>query len=383
MRTKDQLIKMAVETLGGKEEKYSKMSGEAIKDAIAEHNSTADTLPQIKVNLGRDFKDLAKDQQSIMLNSLNWVAEEKLDGVRVKLHMTKDGIRVDGRRRSDQTCLFTERTANFPQLAKAGNLEALAGTVLDGELIMQVEGVDTGSVVTEGFLTASIAVTNSSPEKSIGIQEKFGSPEIYIFDLVRFKGKKMDRVSFAKRRQALEKIFIVYGSGLSAAKIWIMPQERRRGKIEGLYRAVVKGGGEGVMLKDIRTPYEEGKRSKGLVKWKKVITVDAIITGYLRTDEEKGWANLVGAFEVSCYDENGELHVIGACQPGTLEFRKQVSTEDGSLKEEWYGKAVEVRGNEWTKNRKLRHCVLLRFREDKNPEECKLDFKKIKVGGAA
>lgn len=359
--------------------KYGKRE---LEELLAEHGykqlfkelTHVDRLPQIEAMCAHDFKDYSEQDKEEILDSPDWVAEEKLNGDRMKVHITENGLRLDGRTKSVSTYIYTERTENFPHLKNCQALKAYAGTVLDAEILMLNESIDTGSVVTVGTLTSTSATVNCAPEKAIEIQKQFGNAHLFVFDIARWCGKKFD-ATLERRRVVLEKIFERHPE-LEEANIHLVPQRLDK---QEFFKEVTEKGGEGVMLKDKSGSYAEGKRVRCWLKWKKVYTIDGFITGWVKAKADRGWANLVGALEVSVIDDQGKVRIIGAPQPGTLEFRKEISNPDGSLKAEWYGKCVEVQGNEWTKNMRLQHCVLVRWRPDKNKEDCILDMGKIRA----
>lgn len=354
-------------------EKYGKRELEQLLAQRALNQD--DILSQIEVMCAHDFKDYSEQEKEEILDSPEWVAEEKLNGDRMKVHITADGLRLDGRTKSVSTYIYTERTENFPHFKNCRALKVYAGTVLDAEILMLNESIDTGSVITVGTLSSTSATVNCAPEKAIEIQNRVGNAHLFVFDIVRWCGKKFEGTTFERRREVLEKIFVSHPE-LEQANIHLVPQ--RLDKRE-FFQEIVDAGGEGIMLKDLSGLYGEGKRVRAQLKWKKVYTIDAFVTGWVKAKEDRGWANLVGALEVSIIDDRGKIHAVGAPQPGTLEFRKEISNPDGSLKAEWYGKCVEVQGNEWTKRMRLQHCVLVRWRPDKNKEDCILDMSAIRA----
>ena len=64
--------------------------------------------------------------------------------------------------------------------------------------------------------------------------------------------------------------------------------------------------GEGVVAKELGAPYRPGQR-KGMVKVKRVRTIDAVVVGY-RPGKEEG---TVGSLILGLYDDGGTLHVVG------------------------------------------------------------------------
>ena len=64
--------------------------------------------------------------------------------------------------------------------------------------------------------------------------------------------------------------------------------------------------GEGVVAKDVRAPYRPGERT-GMMKIKRVRTIDAVVVGY-RPGKEP---DTVGSLILALYDDAGKLHVVG------------------------------------------------------------------------
>ncbi len=63
---------------------------------------------------------------------------------------------------------------------------------------------------------------------------------------------------------------------------------------------------EGVIAKELGAPYVPGAR-KGMVKVKRVRTIDCVVVGW-RPGKEEG---TVGSLILGLYDDGGELHVVG------------------------------------------------------------------------
>ena len=64
--------------------------------------------------------------------------------------------------------------------------------------------------------------------------------------------------------------------------------------------------GEGVVAKDCRAPYRPGQRT-GMVKVKRVRTIDAVVAGYRPGKEPE----TVGSLILGLYDTDGKLHIVG------------------------------------------------------------------------
>jgi ATP-dependent DNA ligase len=80
-----------------------------------------------------------------------------------------------------------------------------------------------------------------------------------------------------------------------------------------------------------------------------------------------GWKN---AIEIGAYDEQGKIHSIGTIASGLTDSIRAGLAENP---EKYLHKVVELQCMmKDNKEQTLRHGFFLRFRDDKNPEDCKL-----------
>ena len=117
-------------------------------------------------------------------------------------------------------------------------------------------------------------------------------------------------------------------------------------------------------------------------------TIDAFITGYELGNKGSAFENMIGSICVSVYvekeDGSQEVREIGKFSGFNLDMRKNMGTVvDGKtvLKPEYYGKVVEIDGQQITKNGRFAHCVFIGFRYDKLKDACilKEEFLKSQV----
>ena len=142
---------------------------------------------------------------------------------------------------------------------------------------------------------------------------------------------------------------------------------------------------EGAIAKEHDAPYRPGER-KGMVKVKRVRTIDAVVVGW-RPGKEPA---TVGALILGLYDD-GRLRVVGHCSGLSAKEKRRLvgflepyqSGEHGSAdpsrwsagKElEWIGLrpelVVEIDFDHVSAGRIRHGAKLRRWREDKPPEEC-------------
>ena len=329
-------------------------------------------LPQISPMLCKDAKDyldysLEKPWESQRMKSFfwdnpNWIVEQKLDGARMKFHITEDGIRLDSRRISDADYMYKERTANFPHFSQFSveKLKPFIGSVFDGEIFMPVKSINTGAVVTDGYLNSTVAVTNSSPEVSRKIQQNYQPCIFYIFDVCNLYKKYAYRLKFIRD-------FYSHVSQTEIGEYIKMPLFAVDNK-QQFFERMISEDEEGIIFKHSGGLYEQGKRSIYQYKLKKFHTADCFITGFIPgCNSNEG---MVGSLVVSVMKDR-EIVEIGAVSGFTDKLRRDISyPSSGRLKSEYYGRVVSVRYQELTKTKRLRHATLFRWRPDKGVKDC-------------
>ena len=141
-------------------------------------------------------KDLGK-----VLTSKEFIAEEKLDGVRGNLRFMKTDnkkvnwshVRVFTRRISKKTNFYGEKSDLLTHLRDL-SIPELNGTVLDGE--MKVKGKD--------FETVS-SILNCLPEEARERQKRDGYVTFMAFDIIYYKGKYVGDEELIVRKRYLSK----------------------------------------------------------------------------------------------------------------------------------------------------------------------------------
>ena len=182
------------------------------------------------------------------------------------------------------------------------------------------------------------------------------------------------------------------------------PFERRRAELEQLVGKSVQltpatrdpaeaepwlQGAEGVIAKELAAPYRPGERT-GMVKVKRVRTIDAVVVGW-RPGKEEG---TLGSLILGLYDKKGELHVVGHTSGFKAKEKRELSAKLAPYEtgERGTGEAsrwTAGRDLEWISVRpelvvevtfdhvsagRIRHgAKILRWREDKDPRDCKIE----------
>jgi len=242
--------------------------------------------------------------------------------------------------------------------------------VLDGEIVVRDgDGREDFDALGQRVHPADSRVQRLSVE----------TPAVYVaFDLLaEDEGSLLER-PFTERRTALEAL--VGGERFAGAPVELMQTVASAQDAQPWLAHA-----EGAIAKERTARYRPGER-KGMVKVKRVRTIDAVVVGW-RPGKEPG---TVGALILGLYD-GGELRVVGHCSGLTAKEKRRLvgflapyeSGERGSADASRWSAGKEL---EWVALRpelvveidfdhvsagRIRHgAKLRRWREDKPPMEC-------------
>ncbi len=285
-----------------------------------------------------------------------WVYEPKYDGFRAIAFV------------DDEECMIQSRSGKplgryFPELSFPPGRY-----VLDGEIV--IDGTDEEQDF--GALQQRI-----HPAQSRIMMLAEETPARYVaFDLLASGDELLLERPLSERRAALE--------ALVAEPVAVTPLTRKPEEAEPwLLR------GEGVVAKDCEAPYRPGQRT-GMVKVKRVRTIDAVVVGY-RPGKESG---TVGSLILGLYDDSGKLHVVGHSSGlraaekralveklGRHETGKRGHGDPSRWKNEKELEWIELRPElvvevtfDHASGGRIRHGTrILRWRDDKPPLECRLE----------
>jgi len=176
---------------------------------------------------------------------------------------------------------------------------------------------------------------------------------LFLFDVLQVDNRDIRPNPLTERKKVLHDI--LKGSGLEVEYTVARAAE----KIMVLRDEAVKGGREGVMVKNPQSSY--GQPGSWL-KLKKFDTVDVFVTGIVETKEMRS-TGIPRSWSVAVYDDTGQVVELG--NVGSMVER----VDPRKVKK---GSVIEVRFQEVTRDRKLRAPFILRIRHDKTPDECLL-----------
>ena len=285
------------------------------------------------------------------------IFEVKWDGVRCLSYMySPREIELYNRRLNRRTEQYPERVSGLKEMK-------LQGIVLDGEVIaLSEEGKPDFKKVLKRDLAKNPGYIKTVIEKV---------PVYYIiFDMVYLNGASIEFKPLKERKRLLNEL--VRETNL----INLVDYTTCDGK--ALFKAVQKEELEGIVAKQLDSPYVKGRKSSFWQKIKTRKTLNAFIAGW------KGWEGHIRSLLLGIYDtDTGDLYYIGSVGSGLDEQKKSKLLEyfkkNKSFKEitpfknppvkskggkyYWVAPEIEVKieYSEWTQDLKLRHPVLKDF----------------------
>ncbi len=277
-----------------------------------------------------------------------WVYEEKYDGDRMLAYKEADHVRLVSRNGMD-------RTERFPRIEAAIAGLGPQTLLLDGEVVV----FDAKDVSRFQLL-----------------QQGGGEPVYAIFDCLYCEGKDLRREPLSNRRAVLERIV---GSNRT-----LMASRRLADNGLEAFRIARRRGYEGLVAKDLASPYVEARSTKWL-KVKVHQEEEFVICGYTKP---AGSRQHFGALLLGAYDKD-QLRYVGKVGTGfdetTLgalyrQFQPLVRSQPALIDPPRETGVVfiapklvaQIAFQEWTADRKLRQPVYLGLRDDKSAADVRL-----------
>src|SRR5215204_2922964 len=314
--------------------------------------------PPIKPQLALSRKELPQGEE--------WGYEPKYDGFRAIVYVDGEDVYMQSRGGKPLRRYFPE--VNFPE----------GRYVLDGELvILDTDGREEFNALQNRLHPAESRVRMLAEQTAALFRA---------FDLLAEDRRKLTAKPFAQRRAALEKLIATAPGRKKTASgsVEVTPLTTSPKKAEPWLLS-----GEGVIAKELDAIYKPGQR-KGMVKVKRVRTIDCVIVGW-RPGKEDG---TVGSLILGLYDNKGKLRPIGHTSGLKAKEKRELvetlkpyetgekgsgdpSRWDADRELEWFSLrpelVVEVTYDH-TSGGRIRHgSKIIRWRDDKAPKECKID----------
>ena len=336
----------------------------------------------------------AQDSAEAFAYFTHAAVEDKYDGIRAQAHIGgKDNPRV---RLFSRT--FDEISPSFPELPPA--LRAFPEpAILDGEILAWSS--DTGQALPFSELQKRLGRKTVSDEMARAV------PVVYMaFDILYANGELMIERPLQERREILEGVFSSVPVGGFAVE-YAMATENPQGQLvfepaiaagQGIPRVIFapavtadssahlneifaaarRRGNEGLMVKDLTSPYSPGRRGKSWLKLKKELgTLDVVVTA---VEWGHGKRNQVLSDYTFAVRDGDELLNVGKAYSGLTDAEIAEMTQwflDHTIADQGFRRTVEprivlevafnnmMRSNRHESGYALRFPRILRIRIDK------------------
>jgi len=295
----------------------------------------------------------------------DWLFELKLDGMRAIVE--KNGPKLDMWTRNGKTL-----ANRFPTLAKALAAMPVDTMVLDGEIVaLDDEGQS-------HFQLIQPRIHLSRP-KDIEAADQQIPVYFYAFDLLFLNGFNLMKFPLIDRKAVLRKL-------ISSNDGWIRFADHLEGKGKQFFDAVAARGLEGIVAKLKKSEYQQA-RSRYWLKIKTLQTDRFVVGGFTPPE---GSRKHFGALLLGLY-QDGDFIYVGRAGGGfddralaeTEKALQPLVTKKSPFKEippeirkaTWVRPELvcEVKFGQWTSDKKLRAPVFQGFRDDVDPQQCRLE----------
>jgi ATP-dependent DNA ligase len=308
--------------------------------------------PPVKPQLALSRKALPDGEE--------WVYEPKYDGFRALAFVDGDEVFLQSRNGKPLSRYFPE--LRFPE----------GRYVIDGELvILDGDGLEEFDALQNRIHPAESRIKTLAEETPARFRA---------FDLLAVDDHEALADSFEQRRAALERLL---GDADDPGSVELTPLVSAAADAEPWLAS-----GEGVIAKRLEAPYRPGER-KGMVKVKRLRTADCVLVGWRPGKEEA----TVGSLILGLYDD-GTLRVVGHTSGLSAKRKRELVGELAPYETGERGSAdpsrwAADRELEWINLRpelvvevtfdhvsagRIRHgAKILRWRDDKDPADCRFD----------
>jgi len=285
----------------------------------------------------------------------SYYEQRKLDGTRAII--IKDGDRVEMRGRT----WINNYAPRFPEIVAEIRKLPVEAAVLDSELTFFKKSTDKDIFVT--------ALANPETKKDY-------TAKVMVFDVLYVENHDIKDLPFTDRQEILKELVPEELKHVDVVKTVT------KGK-KAYFEKLGKMGGEGVVLKERKSPYREGERTSEWLKVKHWKSDEAVVVGY--THGKGARAKTFGSLILAQRDKDGKWRYIGKTSGFSDEEMTQLLPKMRKLEtskppakvpsdadvKAWVKPriVVEVKYYERTPTGILRFPDYIRERQDKTPEE--------------
>ena len=333
--------------------------------------------------LCKRIKDLKPDQQELVWNSQDWIAEEKIDGVRMVLLWDAIEKKFHFYSRNNSVTDYLPQDYADTIFVTAKNFDYPNNFVLDSEIISSNPCLETNThCLTQ--LQSTAALLNLNSEDSKTIQKKYPL-KFVVFDCLYDSSSLIDEIWEVRHHHAAELCSKLVESGFCCElnKVVENTVDSKYAKRE-FFDAVISRYSEGIVLKNRNAKYHAtSSRTIDCVKVKRSTAdaltkdIDAFVTDYVVGKDDTRNSNMVVGFVFSILlkkqDGSVVTHPIAVCSnvSDIIKDDATVISEDGQVKlnPDYYGRVATVQGqNISARSLRLTHAVIDCWRPDRSAD---------------
>jgi len=320
------------------------------------------------------------------------VVEDKYDGIRAQAHSAPDEhARLFSRTLDEVTESFPELVAPLSAFAEA--------LVLDGEIVAWDAVEHRALPFSElqrrlGRKKVSVAIQREVPVAYVVFDVLYAGEELVINRPLRERGAILDRVFAAKRRPVTAMAAgiqecLTFGTAAEAGasppapviRVSVATADSPQHLAETFEKALERGN-EGLMIKDLESPYTPGRRGRAWLKLKRELaTLDVVVTAVEWGHGKR--ANVLSDYTFAVRDGDKLLNV-GKAYSGLTDAEIATMTRwflEHTLADQGFVRLVEpkivlevafsavMRSDRHESGFALRFPRILRLRDDKSPDE--------------
>ena len=333
--------------------------------------------------LCKRIKDLKPDQQELVWNSHDWIAEEKIDGVRMIIVWDAAEKKFHFYSRNNSVTDYLPQDYADTIFVTAKNFDYPNNFVLDSEIISSNPCLETNThCLTQ--LQSTAALLNLNSEDSKTIQKKYPL-KFVVFDCLYDSSSLIDEIWEVRHYHAEKLCSKLLESGFCCElnKVVENTADNQYAKRE-FFDAVISRYGEGIVLKNRNAKYHAtSSRTIDCVKVKRSTAdaltkdIDAFVTDYVVGKDDTRNSNMVVGFVFSILlkkqDGSVVTHPIAVCSniSDIIKDDATVISEDGQVKlnPDYYGRVATVQGqNISARSLRLTHAVIDCWRPDRSAD---------------
>lgn len=236
---------------------------------------------------------------NVSVGEMGWaICETKYDGIRVQIHRHGDKIDIFTRRLENISLALPEISDYIKQSLPQEDF------IVEGEIIANRDG----KPISFQYMLQRV-------RRKYEIDKMISKIPltVYLFDVLYYRGPILDE-PLQERRKTLESIVKVAEGKLElSAQIKVTPEEIQ--KAQDLFERSIKGGHEGIMIKDPHAPYMPGIRGKKMLKLKaEPETLDLVVVGGTYGKGKR--AHFIGSYLMALQDEDNQLKTLAYAATG-------------------------------------------------------------------